>query len=65
MTYITDPFFTKHGWLDDPPNVDFLDIEFENEDKKELRRKMINGGTDKQDIVSKHVTNDEVRFKNP
>ena len=55
---------TQDGWLDDPPNVDFLDIEFENDDKKRLRRNMINGLTDTQLINTKHVTKDEVNLLN-
>ncbi len=55
-------FFLQHGWLDDPPNVDFLDIEFENEDKVELRKNMILGQTGEQSLTSKYITDDEVRL---
>ena len=53
---------SQHGWLDDPPNVDFLDIEFENEAKVDLRKQMIDGVTGNMEIESKTVTKDEVRF---
>lgn len=32
-------------WNKDPPNVDFLEVEVENEDKELLRRRMIDGET--------------------
>ncbi|XP_064607432.1 voltage-dependent calcium channel subunit alpha-2/delta-2-like [Liolophura sinensis] len=40
----------QNGWLQDPPNVDFLDLEYETEDKEELRRRMISGEEGHEDI---------------
>ena len=29
-------FALQQGWLKDPPNIDFLDVEFENPEKAEV-----------------------------
>ncbi|GAB1597394.1 voltage-dependent calcium channel subunit alpha-2/delta-2 isoform X4, partial [Argonauta hians] len=45
-------------WNKDPPNVDFLEIEVENEQKEELRRKMIDGETGTMEIQTFVVSPD-------
>jgi voltage-dependent calcium channel alpha-2/delta-2 len=41
-----------HGWLSDPPNVDLLEVEYETDEKEELRRSMIDGKTGKREITT-------------
>ena len=50
----------QDGYLDDPPNVDFLDIEYEDEGKVQIRKEMILNMTTKKEITTIEITGDEV-----
>ncbi|XP_052825062.1 voltage-dependent calcium channel subunit alpha-2/delta-2 isoform X3 [Octopus bimaculoides] len=45
-------------WNKDPPNVDFLEVEVENEQKEELRRRMIDGDSGTMEIQTFVVSPD-------
>lgn len=47
------------GYLSDPPNVDFLEVEFEDENKIKLRKDMINGKTGSETFKTFIMSNDE------
>ena len=55
----------QHGYLSDPPNVDILEVEHEDEEgvKEELRHKMIDGESGEQSIETFVVVPDKVRVE--
>ncbi|KAL5014791.1 hypothetical protein ScPMuIL_009061 [Solemya velum] len=46
------PSLHINGYVKDPPNVDFLDIEIDTPEKEELRASMINGSEGKHQITA-------------
>ncbi|XP_035226582.1 voltage-dependent calcium channel subunit alpha-2/delta-1-like isoform X2 [Stegodyphus dumicola] len=60
---------TEFEYIDDPPHLDFLDVEIESEAKGELRRAMINLETSKRSFVSllkmsdgKHIVQHQMEY---
>ncbi|ELU15918.1 hypothetical protein CAPTEDRAFT_221382 [Capitella teleta] len=53
-----------NGWLKNPPNVDFLEVEYETEAKVEMRMHMIDGETGSANIQTYVVLPDELHVDN-
>ncbi|XP_071818242.1 voltage-dependent calcium channel subunit alpha-2/delta-1-like isoform X3 [Apostichopus japonicus] len=47
------------GYLSDPPNVDFLEVEFEDDQKIQLRKQMIDGKTGSETFSTFVMSSDE------
>ncbi|XP_072026029.1 voltage-dependent calcium channel subunit alpha-2/delta-1-like [Amphiura filiformis] len=56
----------KLGYLSEPPNVDFLEVEFVTDEKLKLRKNMINRNTDAETLRTPVMSRDEryVEFVN-
>ncbi|XP_064633764.1 voltage-dependent calcium channel subunit alpha-2/delta-2-like isoform X2 [Lineus longissimus] len=53
----------QKGWLKDPPNVDFLEIEVGNEEKEELRNDMIQAKAGEQLLETFVIAKDELYIR--